>query len=649
MYHARELAMMAAEGDGSAIWALPEGPIKVIFDDGVLESNNRATIFSAYTWAAYVRYPKTPTCMAHHLGERILGGDTTLEMLGRVMWDVYDAYEQDYSLEDRQEFIEILSEQVYQDTNRIYNHFSYRLERYVRTLSILDMIDVIHHPAIKAANDAVKPTQFSIDQTYRAIRNVLTDPRELIGNPVAIAARNKLVSMGQIQQCVGPRGFVTDIDSNIFADPILTGYVHGIRTLGDLMRESRSASKSLSFTEEPLQKTEYFNRRMQLLAHTMKWVVPGDCGSQHYLTWRVVAGDLDRIAGKFYVTDSGLKRVKETDRHLIGELIEMRSVLHCLHPESDSVCSTCFGDLSKSIPRQTNIGHVSSTALCAEITQRVMSVKHEDGSSTVDTIELSEYDQQYIRLGTDVNTIKLADRLEHKRVILSIDGKEAEHLSDVQYVEDVRDLPIGLISRLNQVDLKITSKSKEEVVTVPVAVGTRLSSMTHDLLDHVKKHGWTTTATGKYQIDLTHWDMELPMFALPLKHMNMLDYMETIESFIKGSTIGAVNRTMRDCDSPEAALKEFYTLVSSHLFVNIAHLEILVKVSMIRSERNRDYRIPYEGNAIEFGSFNQTMSMRSLPAMMAFERQKFVFNNPATYLVENRSTHILDPLLFRGE
>ncbi len=642
MYNARDLAAMPVD----QLWALPEGPMKVIFDDGVLETNKRATVYSAYMWGLYVSHPKTPALCAHHLGERRLGSDTHMDLLGKVMWACYDAYENDLPLDKRHDFIEQLSAHVYESTNRIFNDFTYGLESYVRSLNILDFIEVMEHPQIKKANDEVQPTQRSIDHVHTVIERVLKDPKELIGNPVANAAKNGLVPMGQINQCVGPRGFVTDVDSNIFPVPITTGYVAGVIKLHDSLIESRSAAKALTFTEEPLQKTEYFNRRLQLLAGTLARIHPGDCGSQTYIRWRVRPNDVKHLLGKYYLTDKGLRRVVEEDRTiLVGEVIQMRSVLHCQHPDANGVCATCFGDLEKSVPKGTNIGHVAATALCEQASQQVLSVKHLDGSSVVDDIELSEYDQQYIKVGNNPNTILLSDRMENKRVILTINAKEAEHISDISYVDDVTNLQIGFISELKDVQLTVIGRNSEESVLVPVAVGSRYGSMSHELLAYLKQYGWNLTATGNYSIDLSQWDMELPLFVLPLRHMNMLDYMAMVEAFLKASSVGQQQKTLRDFSTPEAALQEFFTLVTSRLFVNIAHLEILVKVCMIRSDRKRDYRIPHQGNAVEFGQFTTIMESRSLSTTMAFEQHKRVLNNPATYLNNHRPDHILDPLL----
>lgn len=635
MYHAKDLAAMPKDD----LWALPEGPMKVVFDDGILETDKRATVYSAYMWGLYVSHPNTPALKYHHIGNQRMGSSTHMDLLGRVIWDAYEAYGRTLNVEE-------LCRYAYEATNVLYNEMTYRLEAYVPTLSILDFIDVIEHPVVKKANEEALPTQVSIDRTYRTIKSVLQDPKELVGNPVAIAAKNGLVSMGQILQCVGPRGFVTDVDSNIFRFPIMTGFAHGINDLYGKMIESRSAAKALTFTEKPLQETEYFNRRLQLLAATLSTIHPGDCGSQRYMPWHIEAGDLAVLAGKYYLTDKGLRILQESDTHLRGETLQLRTVFHCLHQDRNGVCATCFGDLALSIPAHTNIGHVSATALCEQVSQKVLSTKHEDGSAGSNTIELSEFDQQYLKIGTDPNHIQLADRLEHKHVILTVNQVGAQNLASIDHVDDVRILALPSVTDLIEVHLTIHGKTTQDQAVVPVSAGTRHSSMSYELLQYVKQKGWTLTPQGNYAIDLKDWDMDMPLFVLPLKHTNMLDYMKVIEAFLKASRSTTLAKdSLLDHETPESALRAFNVIVASQLKVNIAHLEILVKVAMISSHKHKDYRIPLEGNVVQYGTFSETMSMRSLSAGMAYEKHKHVLNNPSTYLATVRPPHILDPLL----
>lgn len=642
IFEARALALMSRD----ELWALPDGPMKLKFDDGMLETNNRATQYSVYMWDFYREFPKTPALLHHHLGTMPIGAETHMVLLERVMWDCYYAYCNDEGV-DQKELIERLSELCYICTNNLYNDMTYRLEAYVTSLSALDFVEAMQHPVIKEANESVQPFRLSIDKCHAKVEAVLRDPKELIGNPLAAVAKNGLVSMSQILQCISVRGFLTDVDSGLFPYPVLSGFAHGLPKMHDKMVESRSAAKALTFTEKPLQETEYFNRRLQLLAATLADVTPGDCGSQRYMNWHVEGNDLKVLAGKFYLTDKGLRVLRETDTHLRGEILQLRTLFHCLNTDSTTVCATCFGDLQLSIPRNTNLGHVCATALCEKVSQKVLSVKHDDKNSAGEGLELSEIDQKYIRAIAEPPSIKLATRMANKRVILALKGTEADRLPSIEYTDDVRELNVAHISELITAELTIVGKDGNEGrAVVPVSSGTTRSSMSHELLDYVKKKRWSLDELGNYVIDLTDWDIELPLFVLPPKSTNMLDYMKTIEAFLKASRTSTTGkRSLLDHDTPEAALREFNQIVSSQLAVNIAHLEVLVKVTMIASSKNKDYRIPLEGNAVEWGTFGDIMAHRSLGPGMAYEKHKHVLNNPGTFLTTTRPPHILDPIL----
>lgn len=645
MYQARDLAAMRKED----LWDLPDGPMKVVFDDGVLETTKRATCYSTYFWTYYLKYPKTPALKQHHLGNMQIGSETHMLLLQHVLWDCYDAYEGQIDIED-------LSRMAYEATNRVYNNYTYHLDAHVTTISAASFVEVLEHAQIKEANDTVQPNRLSIDRTHAQIERVLMNPRELINNPIAIIARNGLVSMSQILQCVGPRGYLTDFDSQLFPTPILVGFAHGLTKLYQKMIDSRQATKALSFTGKPLQETEYFNRRLQLLAAVLASVTPGDCGSQQYFKWHIEGNDLSSLAGKLYKTEQGLKRLKDSDTHLRGEIIEYRSIFHCLNANTGTVCATCFGDLCLSIPRYTNVGHVSATKLGEMISSKVLMVKHDDKNLVGDGLELSEFDQRYIRAIDEPPSIKLSTKMANKRVILTLNAAEVARLPTIEHVENISDLNVANISELVSVAFTIVGTNKEEPpAVVPVSSGTRYSSMSHELLEYVKQKRWSTDQRGNFNIDLCDWDIELPLFVLPMKNTNMLDYMKTIDIFLKASkptksakqTTTGARKTLLDHDSVESALRELNHLVAAQLpgKINIVHLEVLIRVLMIASREDRDYRIPYPGNKLQWGSFNEVLQRRSLGAAMAYEKHKSLFNDPMTYLVTMRPPHILDPVL----
>lgn len=653
-YIARELLALRTED----LWNLPDGPMDLVFDDGVLKTTTRKTIFSAYLWEFHRLYPNTPLLKErHHIGDRRLGADTHLRILGAGLFDAYDASGEKLDMGH-------LTRLAYEVTNKLYNDFTYKLEAYVTSLNILDFIEVMDHPAIFEANSNIKPYEASISHTHGEIERVLMDPAELKGNPISRIVKTDPKTIGQVMQCVGPRGTLTDIDSTIFRQPVLVGYAEGLRSLYDSMVESRSAAKALMYTKDPVAESEYFNRKMQLLAATVKRVrglgpmrdpntgalvkdpVKKDCGSKSYRTFKVRSGDLAALAGKYYLTEGGgLDTVKLTDRHLIGKNINMRSVFDCRINDREGVCATCFGDLSLSIPAFTNIGHQCSTKLCEMVSQAVLSTKHLDRSSSVDELPLSDFERKYIRLGSDPNAIGLSTRLAGKHIKLIVKGEEAKNLSDIVYAKAVTDLPVGRVTELSEVEIETTHKGQLDKAIIPISIGSRLSSFNHRMLEYIKQHGWELTETGDYIIDLKDWNHDDMIFELALKHINMVDFMKSIEHMIKAGIKGKAIKTLKDFDDPWSALLELYTLVSSKLTVNISHLEIIVLSTMIVSAKEYNYNIPLPGEEFEFGPYADNIAFRSMSAQFAFEKQMPALYDVKSYIVRDRPSHPLDAMV----
>jgi hypothetical protein len=638
---ARKLAAMTEE----QIWQLKDGPLTVVFDDGKLKTTSRRVIFSYYAWEFHRRYPNTPLLTRHCLQDPYVTGNSNLKLVNAAMWDCYDSHVGSGII------IEQLTKISYEASNRLYNAITRRLETHVTSISALDFLDVIDHPAIREANENVKPSSdtddHTVDNTYTVIEKVLLDPKEMRDNGVAKAARSGLVSMGQILQCVGPRGYATDIDSNIFRNPILTGFYHGLRSLEDMMKESRSAAKALFFTKDPMQKSEYFNRNLQLSAATLSNLHMGDCGSTHFIPFTVKAGDINPgLLGIYFKNDKGkLEMITMGHKHLIGKTIEIRSVFGCLHPDPYGVCSTCFGDLALSFPPNTNIGHFCSAVVQGEVGQRILSTKHEDGSSTVETQPLDDYTRRYIRVFGDENQLGLSPRTDGAKVTLTIPDEGAKNLFDITFVDDVKSLVTFRITEISRMRMTIQKKSgKIENAVLNIANGPRNASFTHEALQFIKARGWSNTHNGEYVIDVSGWDTSIPMFELPLTHHNMVEYMKTIEKVVKGTGDNDL-KTLMDCDSPAEALSVLYELVSSKMDVSLSHLQVIALTTMAVDPDNDDYRIPKPGMVGKFAAYKDYMAMRSLSSMMAFQRQSPTLLSIKSFNVRIRPKHPLDPLL----
>lgn len=658
LYQARILWNLSVD----EIWKLPDTAMSIVFDDGILETTMRATVYSYYLGEFHRQFPEMPFLMHHHLGTRQIQKGTELKILSSALWDCKDHYGDAVDME-------VLSFIACEAINRIYNDFTSRLKSYVSTISILDFLDAMEHPEIEESNANIQPTMLSIDQNHATIRRVLRTEGELKGNTLARIAKSNLVDIKQLEQCLGARGYVTDIDSNIFRQPITKGYMWGMMSLYDSMVESRSASKAHTYAKDPVAESEYFNREMQLVASVLTRLHHGDCGSTEYLAFKVQSGDLRKIAGKHYLlSDGSLGTIHENDQELIGKVVQLRSVLKCRHPDSYGVCSTCFGELSNSIPARTNLGHVAVTIMCEIISQNVLSIRHIDGSSKVDDFCISDFDKRYIRAEEDVtitqklvkeemvsNTvIKLAERLASHTVLLIIPESQSMNLSELLY-HPIEKLTPSLITELTEVIITVEEKeSYRETVTVPVSMGSRHSWFTAEALHYIKEKGWTITERGKnssikyYSIDFSDWNVELPLFQLPLKHADMVEYMKTIKSFIMASgksDKSRVKRPLKDFPTIDQGLLEFYKLISSKLQINIAHLEAIILTAMIRSADRMDHRLPRPISEGELGSYRKNMVMRSHGQNLAHERQDKQLTDIRSFTIKKRPDSNFDTLL----
>lgn len=655
------------------LWNMLTGRMILVFDDGEeVESDWKQVVYSSYAWDFHRVYVGTPLLAKHHVA-RILNGkrlssDTHLTLLGEAMWSVYDEYTKNGETAETAALRDQLSELVYRQTNRMYNDLSYRLEEYVVSLDIVDFLEVIEYKPVKdaiASVENVSERDFAdvskmeglIEKAYEITEGVLRSPEHLPGNPIAQATKSDLLSTGQTLQCLVARGFLTDTDSNIFRFPVTRSYLKGMRTLYNSMVESRSAAKSLLFSKTPLQQAEYFSRRLQLMSQIVRNLHRGDCGSQQYLRWtvadakydikgRVVRdGDLKFLVGKNYRDADGvLRTITRKDKHLVGQTIDLRSVLHCAHPDPYGVCSTCFGRLSLSVPRETNLGHMCSTSMTQKSSQNVMSIKHLDGSSAVDSIVISGDDRMYLRVGSDDTSYLLAERLKGKSVKLAIPQDRAANITDILEVKDIMDLHVSRVSELEEIGFVVNDGRIEHRKACRVHMGRRLASLSYPMLRYIAKYRWSVDEeTGNYLIDMAGWDWNEPILVLPLKHINMSDHSRDIAQLLESRV---EDMQARDKSvSPDAFLVELFNLVNEKLNVNLAVLEVILYAAMIRSAENFDYALPKPWTDRGLGVMKNSMTYRSLSAAMAYEGHYDTITNPMSFLLTKRTDHPMDYIL----
>jgi hypothetical protein len=648
---ARFQARVLAQHDPLHVWGMLPPIHELEFDDGeVITSTNKKTYYSSYFWIFHKEYPGVPLTKAHHVDAVLKGqplnSSTHIKLLQRVSEDVIAVHQ--LLLPQQKEHVLSL---IYLITNRIHNEVAQKAEDSVVTIDLLDFIEVAGHPQVRMAVDEIPKDVHSknmiIDRNYDKIMGLVKSHPDFTQNNLARAVRSNVVNANQVKQCIAYRGFPTEVDGKILNEPILSNFVYGNNRLYDYVAESRSAAKSHYFAEAPLEKAEYFSRRLQLLTMVIERIVYRDCGSQRYVEWIVspprqdetgkttYPGDLKFMMGKYYLDPEDgktLKEIKGDESYLYNKLIRMRSVLYCEEKDPHAICSTCFGAMSQNVSAYVNIGHLCAASMTQQTSQSVLSTKHLDASSRSTDIVLGDLARRYLTTTDSKSAFLIKKEFRDKKVRLIVDREQAAGLSDVMMLDDLRHLSLGRISAIEEIDFRFEQNGKEETITIRMEQEKRKAIFTLEFLYYLKQHRWEIDEKGNFVFDLKDWNFDEPPMMLPDMEYSFSDHSEQIANMIESSMVNITERSKPE--SPAKTLQELFTKVNDKLNVNIAQLEVILAAVMV----------PHQGsyglgrgkpNAV-LGVANQLIKNRSLSNAYAFQDQVETILAPKNFYMEGR-------------
>jgi hypothetical protein len=630
---------------------LPE-KFHLAFEDGVvIQTTSHRSIYTSYFWDIFRAYPNTPILSKHHV-EYVLKGkpltsSTHVELLTNIYKDVIATYQLNTPIQT-----EHLLELVYRVTNNIQNEVTKMAESHVTSIDVLDFIEVVEHPIIKSVTESCEPTQISIQKTTDTIRNAIYNDVSLSNNALIKAVKCKMVNEGQVSQCVGVRGFTTEVDGSILKVPILTNYTRGMKSLYNFMAESRSAAKALYFSESPLQDAEYFARRLQLLSMTVERLVYVDCGTTKYLEWRVnpptlddkgktvYPGDLKFMVGKYYLDEltGTLKEIKGNEEHLFNQVLKVRSVLYCQYPNGHEVCEMCFGALAKNVSRFANLGHLCAATMTQQTSQSVLSAKHLDPNSISANIVLSELNAKYLAVNAEKNAYLIRKELKNQGATLTISRDEAIGLTDILGMDDLTEINPTRLSSIECIEITVRSKNEEISIPIFVNQGNRKAVLTMEFLKYLKIHRWETDGKNNFVFDLKDWNFDQAVMVLPDMEYSFSDHSHQIAKVIESSMKNITDRSSPH--SPVATLQELFLLVNAKLNVNIAALEVIIYAIMIPTKGS--YGMARNHPSPVLGITNMVIYNRSLSNSYAYESQSAVITDPVSFYKLNRPSSVFD-------
>lgn len=628
----------------------------LVFDDGEIETTDRQTIYSRVFWKFHQEYPKTPILIKHHvksvLDGKPLNADTHLKLATNIFKDTYN-----YNGFTRPEQQDRLQELVCETVNELYNLGSQLSLEYVSSVDLSDFIEIIEHPGIKLDGKKKIKSHKDVENLYNKAISVMTSDEGLKNNSIVKALKAKMVNKSQVLQCCVARGFQTEVSGDIFRFPITSSYARGMRKLYDFVAESRTAEKAYRFSESPLQQSEYFARRLQLLTSPVEHIEYVDCGSTNYVEWYVkppvydefgiqeYQGDLPNLIGKYYLDPadpSRLLEITEKDLHLVGTTIKLRSVIFCKHGNPHNICSTCFGALSKNIDIYSNVGHMCSALMTQQTSQKVLSTKHVDASSVSVNIVIPKEAQLFLETNPERNVYLVKKYLKDKHPVVTFMRDEVLGLMDLIMNDDAENVNIRRISSINTIEMKYEDKGRPIVDMLSVSVGSRKAIISKEMLDYIKTGKWSTDDKNNFVVDLSEWTFDTPFLVLPDKEYNYSEHAKQIAEIIESSGKKFSKRIKAGAkqESISSILVELFDLVNAKLNVNLACLEVLLYAASQRG--HDDYMLSRNSDTPVLGMAHKIIKGRSLSAALAYEHMSNTISSPESFFVNDRPDSVFD-------
>jgi len=621
------------------VWNIQQGDYEVLYEDGkVVINRHKELIFNRYAWELITMFPNTPitsSCdIKSIIGDGYYNADTHIKLLECIFKHICEVNNLNFYHQK-----DPLLKLTYRVFNLIFNDIVQRVSADVSTIDAMDFINLVRDEEIVKIHSNLKPVPESIDKAYKEIKQYVNKGTN--NNRFARAYRSKAINENQANQCIGPRGVVTDLDRSVFTQPIMNGFIKGMGNLFEMITESRTAAKSLNANDTHIKMSEYASRRIQLLTMSVTGVDTCDCCSTEYMDILVTKDVLDNIKGKYYVTANGsLDYIRGNEHHLLNTIIKIRTAFGCKAPDPTKICTTCLGKISENFKENSNLGYTMTAFLMEKMTQTILSTKHLTHSVRKSLIKLQGAANKYFYTD-DENNIYFNKDLNLKGFYLILPNSKLNKLVDVLNLQHTN-IALNKIGELETIIIRDTNHKNPIQETVDISYKDRMSIITKPLLEYIKSITLESDSRGNFVIPLDTFNKENPVFNNPLKEDNIISFVNKIASMIEANKDKITD--------PYEKLITIFNTVIDKFKCNISVIEVIVYATTTYNAFNNNYRLGR--NSVHPRCENKTLLFRhrSLSQLLVYEEQskEIISNAPIIFSNVNRMDHPCD-VLFRPQ
>ena len=543
---------------------------------------------------------------------------------------------------------------MYEAVQRVNRELVRNVIEYAIDVEIDDILEIQFDDDLLEAlkESSIAKNQEAIENTYKVLDKVFNTKR-YDHNLMTMLYLSGAVSKDQVKQLLGSRGYLTELDSKLFTEPMTNSFALGFKNMYDAAIESRAGAKAQYLSTKAIQDSEYANREIQLITMVVERVIRGSCEHPTYVDFyvrppeydnngkKIYDGDLVNIVGKRYLDEDGKEKIIRGDEeHLIGKFIRLRSAVYCSHRDKKAICSHCLGELSHNVLTRDNLGNLTSTYANGKRTQSLLSAKHLLKSATTTPIKLPDTVLKYFTVKNEKLYIK-ANILNRKTLkpYLRLKQREAWGLKTAVDLKNIRDINIQKISRISTAELVFVNPKTGEVkdiIELKLKSGNRFTFLSVPFISYIMEVGYETPDEDHYLIDLSKFNPKKHIFMYEKKEFDFAALNKEFKSLIKTRKFKLIDGVYRSEYAPHVLVEQLFKLVNTKLNINIALLEVLVYALTIQDPNEQDYDLGRNSPIKNLGGFKEVINGRSIGASYDWDDLQNKVLNPLLYKKEHK-------------
>lgn len=616
---------------GRGIWS-------VTYEDGVtLDQKQQEVVLNRFCWELTRDYPDfkitSDLTVSSVIGEGGLNANTHIRFLEKIFKKLCMQYGlNSYSSKEH------LVKKTFQIYNWIYNDLICNIGSSVTGIDAEDFSDIHRSPEITALRESMEPTPVSVGKTYQGIKKFMKS--DTSKNSFNRAYRAQAINDNQANQCIGPRGFVTDVDRTVFTEPVRDGFIYGLHSLYELIVESLTATKAFNASSVNIEQSEYASRRVQLLSMVVDEAINGDCGSTDYVEMAVTKKRLANMSGIYYLdeTDNQLKWIDGSEEHLIGKPLKIRTPLGCKLHNPSKVCTTCLGKISENFKENSNLGYTLTAYMMEKISQSMLSRKHLTESVGKSSTKLDKQTATYFRMNNDDDSFYFNRDVKLDDLTIVLPYKQVAQLVAVLNTTS-SNIGMNRIGELDTIAIYYGDDDSKKL-ELNITVGECMSLITKEFLEHIRSVNMSSDSKSNFLIPMKGFDKSKPVFENLLKEKDLLKFVHTVAGVIE-----KVSSEEGNVKFPEDKLITLFDTMIADNTCNLTACGVIVYSTTVYNPEEDNLNLGRNAVMKLSGRASDIFKRRSVSQFLAYEAQAKIMDRDISMFDDSpRQPHPLDAI-----